>query len=803
MLGLMRNLRYAIRVLGRSRGFAAVAVVALALGIGANTAIFSVVDGVLLRPYSFPDLDRIVTLWETVPSVGAERHAVSAANFLDWASQARAFFDIAAYKDWNAALTGGREPEAVRAFHVSPGFFRVLGAPAWKGRVFTGTEAAEPSAVVVSYGFWRQRLGSDPAVVGKTLVLNDSVFTIIGVLPDDLAFPLSADLWAPLIIQGPEKSERAKRDLRVIAPLKPEWSVRASQAEMNALSAHLEKGYPLENAGRRASVVLLRDTVSLRARAFLFVLLAAVGFVLLLACANVANLQLARYAARERETAVRAALGAGRLQMASYVFAESLLLSLAGGMAGTALGAWGVELIKNNIPPIVARNLPGAAHIAVNGRVLAFTLGVSLLTAVLFALPGMLNTSTARLYALVKEGGRASSAPRSRRFQSALVIVQVGLALLLLIGCGLMVRAFGQLSTIARGYDPANLLTSRVTLADRDYASPHSVTGFYDEVLRNLRALPGAESAAAASELPSLGTICAGAVIIEGHPATAIDRPNLAEIRVITDDFFRSFNLRLREGREFSSMDAAATNQSAVVSEDAARRFWPGRDAIGRRFRLAAGMQEPWIKVVGIADNVNHFALDPETRPTIYLSHWQRPAKSMYLVLRTNSGTTTTAAAMRSVVGGVDPRTAMHEIREMNTLLAELSGAVGLIAGLMTAFAGVALALSATGVYAVMAYSVAERRHEISVRMALGAVPADIRNMVLGSALRLTAIGLGMGLLAAIGLARALPEVLTGIVRSEPAVFVVFTVVLGAVGLFAAYWPARRATKVNALLALR
>jgi len=805
MVTLFSDVRYSLRILFKCRSFTAVAALTLALGIGANTAIFSMADAIMFRPFPFKALDRIVTLWETIPKVSGERFGVSPGNYFDWEERNHVFDHMTAYKPLNLTLTGPHEPEKVQAYLVLPSFFPLLGVPPFKGRFFSEGEIRnEPTQVVVSFGFWRERLGGDPNVLERVLTLNGLGYRVIGVMPKQFDFPMYADIWAPWVVTPEDRSERSKHNLSVLARLKPGSSLSQAETELDNISGRLAHEYPVENAGRSAGVMLLRDSVDEYAARFMAVVAGAVAFLLLLACANVANLQLARSASRQKEMAICVALGAPRGRLARQLFTEGIVLSLLAAGLGLPLAVWGLAIIKANMPQLVAHHLPSLMLAQMDARMLAFGFAAAVVTGITSTVPASFQVSSKGIYETLKEGGRNSSISGRRRMRSALVVSEIALAGVLLICAGLMVNAFRRLARMNQGFDPNNVVTFDISLPESKYPGIGQVVNFYKETLRRLGALPEIQSAAVVSELPALADSRSGSVIIEGEPAPPPGRPLMAEVRVISEDYFRAVAMPVMLGRAFVPQDNPGSLPVAIVSEGAARRFWPGQDPLGHRFELASTeLKTTWLTVIGTVGDVRYFFLGSDVRPTIYVPYLQQPIRSLSVVMRTEAGMNQTAADVRESVRAVDSTVPVYGIERISQFFADLSGGIELIGALMGVFAMIALALAAAGIYAIVAYSVAQRTQEIGIRMALGAQPRDIWKLVVGNASQLLGIGLGLGLPVALALGRVMSSVLSGVVALELTTFITFTIVLSAAGLLAAYLPARRAAKVDPIIVLR
>jgi len=804
-MSLWAEIRYALRVLSKNRGFTAAAVLTLAVSVGANTAIFSMADAIIFRPFPFKNLERIAAVSETLPAVSAERYGVSPGDYFEWMERNHVFSQMAAYQPWDATLTGAQDPQQVRVYLVSPSFFPLLEVPAAKGRVFPQEPGPnDRNQVVISYGFWQQRLGSDPQVLGRSIALNGLSYTVVGVMPRELDFPMYAEIWAPWIVTPQVRNERARRDLSVIARLKPGASLSAARAEMSTIGARLSQEHPLTNAGRAVSVMLLRDSVDEYAGRFMAVVTGAVAFLLLLACANVANLQLARGAVRRREMALRIALGASRARIARQLFTEGIVLSCFGAGLGLPLAIWGITVIKANIPQMVSRHLPGLLSTQLDGLMMMFTLAAAALTGIVFTLPAALQACSESLADTLKEGGRGSLVPARRRVRSALVISEIGFSIVLLIGAGLMVKGFRNLAATKQGFEPRDVVTFHVALPEQKYRENYQVVNFYSEMLRRLSGISGMESAALISEIPALADSRSSSIVIEGQPLAPPDRPLLWEVRVTSEDYFQTMRIPVVAGRPFQSQDGAGGLPVALISKSAARRFWPEQDALGRRVRLGSvGLNTEWLTIVGTVGDVNHFLLDNEVRPTLYLPYRQQPLRSLNLLLRTRAPLDQAARAVRAAGRAVDPTQPIYDLERVSRFFADLAGGVGVVAALMGVFAVIALVLASAGLYAVMAYSVAQRTQEIGIRMALGARTEDVLRLIVGSAIRLVGIGLALGLPAALALSLSISSMLPGVVVLDPLTFAGFSVLLSAVALAASFIPSHRATRADPMAALR
>ncbi|MDQ3803685.1 MAG: ABC transporter permease [Acidobacteriota bacterium] len=804
---LWQDLRYAARTLRTRPGFAAVAVLTLALGIGANTAIFSVVNAVLLRPLPYEDPERIVRIGGTNQRRGAALGSFSPQDFFDWRERANVFEALAAYDGWSPSLTGAGEPERVEAARVSPGFFGVLKVSPALGRDFLPAEEQRGNhlSVILSHPFWQRRFGGDPRVIGRSLTLNGHGYTVVGIMPAGFAGPKftggdfeQAELWAPF---APDLSQWTRDGRSVdaaIARLKPGVSLAQAQAELDAIAAQLQRQYPDTNAGIGAAAASLHEQAVGAIRPALLTFLVAVGLVLLIACANVANLLLARAAARQKEIAVRMALGAGRARIVRQLLTESVLLAGLGGAAGLLLALWATSLLV----ALGSDAIPRPDEIAVDARVLGFTLGVSLLTGIAFGLAPALAASRPDLNETLKEGGRSQTFGRGRkRVRGVLVVSEVALSLLLLIGAGLLVKSFVRLRRVDPGFDPRHVLTMNAFLPGARYPEEWQHAAFFEKVLERVRALPGVESASVVSNLPVSGNYDRISLYVEGQtPAAREDIPD-AERYMVDAEYFKTMRIPLLGGRPFNDRDTAEAPPVVIVNESVARRFWPGESAVGKRVRTDPS--RPWLTVVGVVGEVRHYSLEAAPNMQLYLPHRQVPSQVMTFAVRSAGDPGAQAAAVRGQVWAVDKDQPVYDVRTMGQLLSESLAQRRFTMLLVGVFAGVALLLAAVGLYGVMNYAVAQRTHEIGIRMALGAQRGDVLRIMLGQGMALTLGGVGLGLVAAAGLTRVLESLLYGVSALDPAVFAGVTFILIAVAFLACCIPARKATRVDPIVALR
>lgn len=803
---LFEDFRLALRALGRNWSFALVAIIALGLGIGANSNIYSTLKAMVLHPLAIPELDRVLTVGEIVPRTGWEG-VVAPANFRDLAERNTVFERVAGFqgRGWDANVSSAGTAERLEGYLVTPEFFPLLDMAPLLGRSFSAADSSdEVRQVVLSYGSWQKDFGGDREIVGRNVTLNGGKATIIGVMPSDFDFPIGAQIWAPLPMNSAEMHSRGDHTLEVIARLKKEISIDRARAELNTIAAGLEHDYPDTNAGRKFEVGLLRKDVLGETRNYILILMWSAVFVLLLACANVANLQLARTMSQQKELAVRIALGASRWRIARQVLVESTLLSMAGGVIAILVAVWSVPLTRATVPPFIVQHVAGVKNIRVDAGVLGFTALIAVLTGIAAGLlPALQACSRSTLNEGLKEGvrGASSSSSSSRgRSRSLLVMSEIALALILLTGASLMVKGFRNLVNRYPGYDSSSALSLRVSLPEKNYPSPAARADFYQQVQEKLAAIPGVETAAVVKFLPSGWQWQSGSFRIE-NVAPVPGEQLRAGMQAVSADFFRAVRVPLRSGRLLSQQDGADNPPVLVISETMARRYWPDRDPVGRRIRFAAA--EPWRTIVGTVGDIRQNTFDEEFRSIAYLPIAQQPPQSAAFILRTSRDPMSLAAAARAAIQSVDRDQAAFDIRTLQQLISDNASGVQYSARMMFAFALIALALAASGIYAVMAYAVVQRRHEIGVRMALGAQHADVLRMIVGNSFKLSAGGLVVGVPVAFVLMRLLASMLFGVVRLDIPILLGLTVILGLIGAMAGLFPARRAARVDPLAALR
>ncbi|MCU1267457.1 MAG: hypothetical protein JWM21_3775 [Acidobacteria bacterium] len=796
---LLRDIRYGIRSLLKRPGFTLVALIALALGIGANTAIFSLVNAVLLRslPYSQPD--RLVWVWGNIRN-GGSRASVSPLDFLDYRQQNTTFEQFAAVFSvpLPVNLTGNGEPERLTGAAVTGNYFQALGVQPALGRTFVieNEITGRDQVTVLSFALWQKQFGGDPNIVNKKVTLDGKTYDVIGVMPKDFTVPQPAELWVPMTFDvRPQMKQRKAHFLRPVGRLKDGVTLAQAQADTDAVARRLEAQYPDTNKGWNLRLVSLREQIVGNTKPTLFILFGAVGFVLLIACANVANLLLVRAATREREIALRTALGAGRFRIVRQMITESVLLALAGGTLGTLLAVWGVDLLVT----LSADNIPPTAQVKIDASVLAFTLVVSLLTGVLFGLAPALRTLKLNLSESLKEGGRSGSEGAQRnRTRSVLVVVESAVAVMLLIGAGLLVRSLLQLQNTDPGFDAHNVLTMRVDLPEQKYSTPEKSTNFFQQLESRIATLPGVESVGTISELPLSGQPNDMPYTVEGRPPSAPDQGFDDDFRRVNQNYFHTLRIPLLRGRNFTEQEVRQGAKVLIISDLLARQVFPNEDPLGKRLVMAMGNQA--FEIIGVVGDIRHHALELQPAPAMYM-----PTDDLWMnvVIRTKGNPAAMTAAVRKEVQAIDPDQPIAAVKTMDQWLDTAVAAPRYRTTLLGLFAALALILAATGIYGVMSYSVTQRTHEIGVRMALGAKQFDVLKLVIRQGMVLVLIGVALGLGGAVALTRVMSSLLFGVTAKDPLTFVAVALLLALVAFVACYIPARRATKVDPLTALR
>jgi putative ABC transport system permease protein len=799
-----------MRMLWKSKGFTLVTIMALALGIGANTAIFSVVNTVLLKPLPYPNGERVVFIGEWSQQV--PEMSVSYPNFMDWREQQQTMEQIAAFRSANYVLTGVGEPERLDGRQVSASFFNVLGVAPALGRAFSPDEdkpGAHPVALV-SHGFWQRRLGGDASIINKQIQLSNESFTVVGVLPQTFEWQSPVDVFVPIGLRSDQTNMTQRGNhpgIYVLGLLKPNVSVEQARTEIKAIAERLAQQYPDSNAGQSAVLDSLQDRTVEDIRPALLILLAAVGLVLLIACANVANLLLARAASRSKEIAIRTALGAGRMRIVRQLLTESLLLSVLGGALGLLFAMWGIDALLAALPEDMPRLL--VAGIGMDTSVLVFTLVVSIMTGLLFGLAPALQASKSNLNETLKDGGRTSAGVGRQRVRNLLVVSEVALSLLLLVSAGLLIKSFARLQQTELGFDPKNVLTLRVPLPEARYKEYGQVENFWDELLRRVRALPGVESAGLTRGLPMNGGIESG-VMLEGQETTNPKDITVAVNLYAEPGYFKTMNISLVRGRFLSEQDTKDAPLAVMVDEMFVARFFPNADPIGKRLRIG-GDRAPLRSIVGVFKHMKHYGPDEEGRAEIYTPYKQVPAesfaaanRSLWLAVKTTGDDPTSLApAIRNEVSQIDRDQPISNVGTMEQIVAATVAPQKFATWLLAVFAACAMLLAAVGIYGVMAYSVTQRTHEIGIRMALGAGRQDVLRMVVSQGMKLAFIGVALGLAGAFALTRLMSSLLYGVSATDPFTYGGVSVLLAAVALLACLIPARKATRVDPMVALR
>jgi len=804
---LLQDLRYGARALLARPGFSLVAVLALALGIGANTAIFSIVNTILMRPLPYEDPGRLVMLWHAYPLSNLPQATLSVPSYVEYRDHVDAFESVAAATNWSANLSGSGEPERVQGARVTANFLKTVGVTMARGRDFLAEEDRPGSerVVVLTDGLWRRRFGADPGIVGANVALNGEAHTVVGVLPPGFAFFRPVDLFKPIAFTA-EQAAPANHGFEFligVARLKPDVTFARARAEIDATAARLREQFYEE--GWTILMHPLIEEVTGDVRPILYILLAAVGCLLLIACANVANLLLARGTARQKEMAVRAALGAGRGRIVRQLLTESVLLGLAGGASGLLVAYWGLQALLAAVPEQQLQTVLAGRGVGLDGTVLAYTLGISVVTGVLFGLVPAFAAARPDLSGMLKEGGREGAGGRHRML-GVFVVSQVAIAMVLLVGAGLLVRSMGRLRAVDPGFDARGLLTMRVFLPEARYADPAQINGFFDAVLPRLAALPGVTAAAAISNLPMGGDNSSGSFQVENRPVQEGQPSPHGDSHYVSPGYFEAMGIPLAKGRLFDARDTAEATPAIIIDEVLADHFFPGDDPVGHRiskYGEGTGEAPVWRTIVGVVRHVAKYGLDGRVKDQYYFPAAQRPQRGMFLVVRTTVDPAGMATAARAAVRAVDPDMPVFKVMTMQRVIDDTLVGRRFTAMLLGIFAAVALVLAAVGLYGVIAYAVSQRTHEIGVRMALGARVEDVVRMVVRQGMRLAAIGLLVGAAAALATTRFLASLLFGVGAADPATFVAIPAILALVALLASWLPARRAARVDPMTALR
>ena len=800
----MGDIRYALRNLLRRPTFTFIAVVTLALGIGANTAIFSAINALLLKPLPFPQLDRVVAIWDKLPSRGVMHNEVAVANYLDLQSQTNSFEQLGLYRWWSANLTGIDPPERIQGFLVTANFLDALGMKPIMGRNFFAeeNEPGKDGVAIITHSLWQRRFGGDPNILNKTITVNSVVRTVVGVMPERFNFPKGAEVYAPLPMTPELVKSRGSHGYYVIGRLKAGVPIESSQAEIDNIMARLEQQFPETNKGWGATAFpIVADAVRTYKTA-LWVMMGAVGFVLLIACANVANLMLARASGRQKEIAVRTALGASRWRLVRQLLTESVIVALFGGALGILIGFWGVDALRAANPGEAAKYVPGWNQLGINPTVLLFTLGLSVLSGIVFGLVPALQMSKPNLNDSLKEGSRGTTGT-SHRLRSSLVVFEVALSLVLLVGAGLLTRSFLSLLRTDPGFNPDGVITMTTVLPGAKYKDKPARAAFYNDLVQRVKAQPGVESAAFVNYLPLGGGNSSESYLVEGEPEPAPGQEYDGRYRVATPDYFRTMDISIVRGRAFTEQDKAGAIPVVIVNETLARKHWPGQDPIGKRIRFYGPLDKaPWMEVVGVVEDVRH-ELDLPVTPEYYLPHAQDAWNAMILVARTNVDPASLSAALRQQVWAIDKDQPVFDVKTMQEVRSDSVALYSFSSVMLAIFAGIALVLAAIGIYGVMAFAVTQRTQEIGIRMALGARTADVLKLVVKHGMKLALLGIVIGLAGSWALTRFIKELLVGVEATDLLTFSLVSVCLLVAAFIACYLPARRATKVDPLVALR
>ena len=806
MESLLRDLKFSARSLSKHPGFAAVAVLTLALGIAANTTIYSTEDALVLHPFSFPNQERLLVLWEQNLAVGNVRGSVAPGNFTDWRGQNQTCEQLVGIQQRSFNLSDGVHPERFPGYGVTQGFFDALGVKAERGRTFL-PEESEPGrgqVVVLKHSFWQQRLGGDAEIVGKTITLNRKVFTVVGVMSADFNYPYNGgEMWIPLVFDKDDQHNRGDHYLRVIGLLKPGVTVAQAQGDLRAIAKRAQQQFPETNSGRDAAVVTLTDDAVRGARTGVPIIMGAVVFVLLIACANVANLLLVRAASRQRETAVRLALGASRSRLIRQALTESVLLAFVGGALGLFISVWSIQALAHGIPEGFSKFIPGWSRLGVNLNVLTFTFIVSMLAGALAGLASVWHSTRTNLNEALKAGSRSDSGSRGHnRLRSVLVVSEVALSLVLLIGAGLMVRSFLEMQRADLGIKPENVLAMETSLPRDEYKDENKRLAFYQQLLGRVESLPGVTRAGAVNMVPFSSSYDPNTFQIVGQPPFPRGREPESELRVATPGYFDAIGTALRSGRLFTEQDDARATKVVLINETFARRFLPGQQPIGQRLQLG-GSEKDVREIIGVVADVKNDDLDEQPDPSMYVPYAQNVALTMNLVIRAKQDPVQLASAVRSEVRSLDPSLPVSNVKTISQMIYERVSPKRLMTYILAVFALCALLLAAVGIYGVMSYAVTQRTQEIGIRMALGARAADVLKLVVKNGMSLTLIGVGIGLAGAFALTRLLASLLFHVTATDAGTFAGVSSCLIVVALLACYVPARRATKVDPLVALR
>ena len=801
-MSTLSDLRYGLRLLRQSPGFTAVALAALALGIGANTAIFSTLDSVVLRSLPFDDPDRLVMVWEDASFASFPKNTPAVANYVDWKNRNHVFTDMAATRGATANLTVDGPPEQVFGTRATANFFSVVGARPVLGRTFTEDEDRTGAPVVlISNGLWQRRYNGDPGVIGKPILLDGNKFTIIGVMPRNFVFRWNKrDFWMPMHFTPQQLTERGSHYLTVVARLKPGVTLARAREDMNSVARQLQREYR-ENARLGAVVEPIKESLLGNTQAALWILMAAAGCVLLIACANLASLLLARAVARQRELAVRAALGAGRGRLILQMVTEAMLLSLTGGALGLGVASLGMRVLARMVP----NSLPATSAPSIDAKLLGFTLVLSLATGLLFSIVPAFQAARASLNEVLKQGGRSGIGGRSGTVRDVLVVFEVAAALVLLIGAGLMIQTLARMRAVDVGFRPDHLLTLRTELPPGKYKDAIKRIAFFNRVLEGVRALPGVENASYTHMVPFEGIGNTSGFLVEGLPRPDNGSVQDALMRGGTPEYLDTLGAKLIDGRMYGPGDGPGAPKVIVINETFARRFWPNESAVGHRISFAFDHPE-WITIIGVVRDVQERGYAIEMKPAVYLNYPQTPdtwASPERLVIRTKGEPTSIVNAARAVIANIDPEQPVSDVETIDQIIDENVADREQQMDLLGAFAGLSLLLASIGLYGVLSYAVTQRSREIGLRMALGASASNVVSLVVGHGLVLTGTGLIIGLAIAWAATRTMKNLLYGIAATDPTTYAGVAMLLTLVGLMACWIPARRASRLDPIAVLR
>ena len=803
---LLNEIRYGVRSLLKHPGFTAIAVVTLALGIGANTTIFSTVDALLLHPFSFPNTDRLAVVFEQNRALGMVRGSVAPGNFVEWRDQNESYEELVAIEQKAFNVSDGSTPQRIPGYQVTDGFFQALGVKAARGRTLLpeDSEPGREQVVVLKHSFWQQHFAGDPEIVGKTISLDRRPFTVVGVMPADFNYPYNTgEMWAPKVFTPEQQADRGNHYLRVIGLLKPGVTLAQAQSDLSSIAKRAQQQFPETNTGRDTNTFTLLDDAVRGARNGVPIAMGAVVLVLLIACANVANLLLVRAASRKRETALRLALGASRSRVMIQALTESTLLGLGGGVLGVLISIWAIDALAHGIPEGFSRFIPGWGHLGINFKVLAFTFAVSMIAGLLAGMAPVWHSTRTNLNEALKAGGRSDSgATGHNRLKRALIVSEVALTLVLLVGAGLLVRSFVEIQRADLGIQPENVLALQVALPEDTYREHSQRRTFYEQLLSRVAASPGVIKAGAVSIVPFSSSDRSSAFQIIGRPPFPKGEEPDAQVRISTPAYFEAIGTALRRGRLFTDRDTADSTRVVLINEEFARRFFEGQDPIGQRLNFGGGEKQTQ-QIIGVVADVTDDDLEDEVAAIAYSPYAQNPILTMHLVIRGMHDPAQLAAATRSEVQALDPHLPVSNVKPLRQMIDERSSPKRLMAYLMGIFGLVALLLASVGIYGVMSYAVTQRTQEIGVRMALGAQTKDVLKLIVRTGMAIALVGVVIGLGGAFALSRLLGSLLFKVAPTDLTTFAVVSFSLIVVALIACYIPARRATKVDPLVALR